>query len=117
MPQTVTNNGNTYIWNADAYNADLQKAQLASYGFKVVIVWLSIIATNFIASLIICYYNNLQEYVEEPRIHAQAIQAPHEIRVTISPAITETPENIVGVAKAKNLKKWIGNSVIPDNII
>jgi len=40
IPQTVTNNGDKYIGEAAAYNDDLRKAQMGSYGFKIIIIGL-----------------------------------------------------------------------------
>ena len=126
MPQTVTNSGDKYIGNAASYNKDLQNAQLASYGFKVVIVGLSITAINFILLVLICCYPYLQEYLQENlSIHPQPIQtyALHT-RVTIGANATDitkttktTKTTVIGADKAKNLKKWTGDTVMPENII
>jgi len=117
IPQTVTNNGDKYIGEAAAYNDDLRKAQMGSYGFKIIIIGLSISAGNCIVLLATCYCLHLQEKLEEPRIQPQSIQVPIERRVTISPTIIQIPEHITRIDKAKNLKKWIGNAVIPECII
>jgi len=113
MPQTVTNHGDKYIGDADSYNADLKKAQLASYGFKIVIVGLSITAFNFIALLFICYRIHLQEEADLHRIHPQPIQI-HETqrRVSISPTVIQIPDNKISIEKEKNIKKWMGNAII-----
>ena len=119
MPQTVTNNGDKYFGDADSYNADLKKAQLASNGFKVVIIGLSITAFNFIALLGMWYYPYLQEYSHENlSIHPQPIQVDQsQRRVTISPTVTEIPGHTISVDKSKNIKKWVGNAVMPEHII
>lgn len=114
LPQTVTNNGDKYIGDAVPYNDDLKKAQIASYGFKVVIVGLSITAFNGIALLVTSYFIHLQEHTEQSRIHPQPIQVyESQRRVTISPTVIEIPDNRIGVDKASNIKKWIGNAFIP----
>jgi hypothetical protein len=118
MPQTVTNHGDTYIGEAEAYNEDLRKAQIGSYGFKVIIIGLSITGVNIIMLLLICYCIHLEENVQESRIQPQPIQAPIERRVRISPTVTEIPDNIViSIDKSKNIKKWLGDTIIPDNTI
>jgi hypothetical protein len=123
MPQTITNSGDKYIGNAESYNRDLQKAQLASYGFKVVIVGLSITAINFILLLIICCCPYLQEYFQEHlSIHPQPIQAyALHTRVTIGANATDiakaTKATVIGVDKTKNLKKWTEDTVTPEDII
>lgn len=114
LPQTVTNNGDKYIGEADAYNADLQKAQMASYGFKVAIVGLSIIGVNFIALFAISYYMHIQENADLVRVQPQPIQVyESQRRVTISPTVIEIPDDRIGVDKAINIKKWMGNAFIP----
>jgi hypothetical protein len=115
IPQTVTNTGDRYIGEADAYNADLQKAQIGSYGFKIVIVGLTIIGLNCIALLITCYYNDLQEH-EEARIQPVPIQISVERRVRISPTVVEIPDNRVVSDKSKNIKKWLGDTIIPAHV-
>ena len=66
IPQTITNNGNSYIGTAQAYEADLQKAQLASYGFRVVIIGLSITGGSFVSLVCSCYSTKL--YCIEPSV-------------------------------------------------
>lgn len=132
LPQSVSNNGDKYIGEASAYNEDLRKAQIGSYGFKIIITGLSIIAGNFIIAIARFYYMHLQENVQQPRIQPAPIQAPEERRVTIrapiqapterrvtiSPTVIQIPDNEVNSeARIKNIKKWIGNTVIPNELI
>jgi hypothetical protein len=118
MPQTVTNHGDTYIGEAEAYNEDLRKAQIGSYGFKVIIIGLSITGVNIIMLLLICYCIHLEENVQQSRIQPQPIQVPIERRVRISPTVTEIPDNIViSIDKSKNIKKWLGDAFTQDSII
>ena len=41
LPQTVSNIGDKYIGEAQEYNEDLRKAQMGSYGFKLITIGLS----------------------------------------------------------------------------
>jgi hypothetical protein len=81
IPQTVNNNGNSYIGTAEAYQADLQKAQLASYGFKVVVVGLSITGGSFLVLLFACYSHKLN-CIEPRRIEpTREIKQPNKIKI------------------------------------
>lgn len=118
LPQTVTNNGDKYIGDSVAYNDDLKKAQMASYGFKIIIIGLSITAANCIVLTFTLYKLNLQEYDVQPSSHPQPNQVTISRRVTISPTVTEIPQNtVISVDKTKNVKKWVGNAVMPEHII
>ncbi len=55
LPQTVTNNGDMYVGDAESYNKDLQKAQINSYGFKLILISLGILGGGIISSCIVCY--------------------------------------------------------------
>jgi hypothetical protein len=118
LPQTVSNIGDKYIGEAQEYNEDLRKAQMGSYGFKLITIGLSITAGNCIVLLVRCYCIHLQEYKDQSRIQPVSIQIPVERRVRISPTVIEIPDNPVnGVDKTKNIKKWMGDAFIPHEII
>jgi hypothetical protein len=54
LPQTVTNNGDIYVGDANAYNTDLQKAQINSYGFKLILVSIGIFGGGMISCCCVC---------------------------------------------------------------
>jgi hypothetical protein len=118
LPQTVTNIGDKYIGEAAEYNEDLRKAQMGSYGFKLVTIGLSITAGNCLVLLVRCYCIHLEENVQQSRIQPAPIKIPLERRVTISPTVIEIPDNSVnGVDKSKNIKKWTGDAFTQECII
>ena len=118
LPQTVTNTGDKYIGEAAEYNEDLRKAQMGSYGFKLVTIGLSITAGNCVVLLVRCYCIHLEENVQQSRIQPASIQIPLEKRVRISPTVIEIPDNSVnGVDKTKNIKKWVGDAFTQECII
>lgn len=82
IPQTVNNNGNSYIGTAEAYQADLQKAQLASYGFKVVVVGLSITGGSFLVLLFACYSHKLNCIQSTATVEpTREIKQPKKIKI------------------------------------
>jgi hypothetical protein len=60
MPQTITNNGNQYVGDAETYNKDLQNAQINSYGFKVIIIGLSVFGAGVISCICLCSINHIK---------------------------------------------------------
>ena len=101
VPQTVSNSNNRYIGDSSQFNEDLKQAQMNSYGFKLVIIGLSITGGNVLSLVLACCYlryednhsihpapitHTLSEVVIPP-----SIQVPADRRVTISPMITEIP--------------------------
>ena len=104
IPQTVTNNGNAYIGTAEAYEADLHRAQLASYGFKVVIVGLSIFGGSFLLLLLSCHQGRLTCSRVHPESHVTP-ENPATPESTVIPIYT----HIVGADK---LTKWAGRNYV-----
>jgi hypothetical protein len=106
IPQTVSNEGNRYIGSADEYNTDLRNSQLNSYGFKVTMISLGITLANCISLALACCY--------------MVDTDPTQRRVTIhpTPTIIEIPNNdMINENRIKNIKKWLGDTVIPDERI
>jgi len=50
IPQTVYNNGNTYVGSPEQYLADLRTAQLSSYAFLVCIAGVSVVLFSLLSS-------------------------------------------------------------------
>lgn len=65
LPQTVTNNGDMYVGDANAYNTDLQKAQINSYGFKLILISIGILSGGITSCCVVCYRCNREE-LESP---------------------------------------------------
>jgi len=111
IPQTVTNNGNAYIGTAEAYEADLHRAQLASYGFKVVVVGLSIFGGSFLLLLLSCHQGRLTC----SRVHPESQESHVTPEIHITPENPATPESTIipiytHIVGADKLTKWAGRN-------
>jgi hypothetical protein len=120
VPQTVANTAKGYVGDTNQFNEDLKNAQLGSYGFKLVVIGLSICGGNIVSLVSTCCYIRYEDnhtvypdprpLVLEMARDTAPIQILVERRVTISPTIVEIPN---GVDKEKNTKC----AVVPEYII
>lgn len=113
IPQTVTNNGNAYIGTAEAYEADLHKAQLASYGFKVVIVGISIFGGSFLLLLLSCYKGRLTCIRVSPESQESRVSPENPVTPerTVIPILQEKNIRIYPhTVGADKLTKWAGRN-------
>jgi hypothetical protein len=72
LPQTVTNDGDIYVGDAQSYNRDLQNAQINSYGFKLILVSIGIFGGGMISCCCVCLRCKREE-LDLP-IHARKVR-------------------------------------------
>lgn len=79
IPVSITNTTQGYIGDSHSYNEDLKQAQLHSYGFKLIIIGLSVCGGNILSLVLICCYTKYQDtYTENtlPAYHPQVYNSP-----------------------------------------
>ena len=60
IPQNITNNDSVYVGTGEQYQADLQKAQYSSYGFKVAVAGTILFGYGLLGLTYICIYNGIE---------------------------------------------------------
>jgi hypothetical protein len=88
VPQTLANSGKGYVGDSNKFNEDLKNAQLGSYGFKLVIIGVSICGGNIVSLVCTCCYIR---YEDNHTVHPAptVMHTLTERRVTLSPTIIE----------------------------
>ena len=80
MPQTVTNDGDVYIGDAQSYNRDLHKVQINSYGFKLIMIGIGMFGGTIISCCCVCYRCKKEEITH---VHTHVRVAPLPIAIEI----------------------------------
>jgi len=109
IPQNITNNGSIYVGSGEQYQADLQKAQYSSYGFKVALAGTIIFGYGILGLICMCIYNSVDSSrntvvpIEAAYIQPPAVSSLDGIK-PIKSILKPTPVYEI----RENTRKWIG---------
>lgn len=80
MPQTVTNDGDVYIGDAQSYNRDLHNAQINSYAFKLIMIGVGMFGGGILTCCCVFYRCKKEELVY---VNKEVRVAPLSIAIEI----------------------------------
>ena len=118
IPQNITNNGSIYVGTGEQYQADLQKAQYSSYGFKVAVAGTILFGYGLLGCVSICIYNSLEckkntvQPIEVPSIQAATHSSSVDTIIPLKSILKPTPVYV----KRVDIRKWTGH-VKPEDIV
>ena len=119
IPQTVKNTGDIYVGSGEQYEADLRAAQLASYGFKVIVVSLIVFGYGTLSCVCMCGCNRIK-CTKESVIHPSPEIIVEDIKPLKSILKPQAQQEKHIVREKRNLelniKKWTGGVKIEDII-